>query len=244
MALSNLNEIYEIKFRMSAESVPVYAQFQGTQVSRVDVPAFLAGTEGKTRFISIPRWLTDIYQFEIQPVTWVPTSHESDSRLTLSESEIDKNGFDICVPAPRSFSCIFVSAAILCCWKYTWLYKEKLQFDQRFLIILTYFQIIRLTKLYNFWVFCPEKATMVPGDHKNKNFHVFFFNDIPFFMLVKVAGAAFFGWENQNILSPDAFSSSSGRPARHSLHGRCNPSILTKVFHWPHRSRENSKPDA
>lgn len=77
-----------------------------------------------------------------------------------------------------------------------------------FSIILTYFQIISLTKLYNFWGFCPEKATMVPEEwlwpkylFKNKNSHVFV-NDIPLFLLVKVVGAAFFGWENQNILSP------------------------------------------
>lgn len=195
----------------------------------------------------MPRRLTGICQFEIQPVTQVPTSHESDSRQRLSESGTEKNGFDMCVPAPRS---LFVSAAILCCWKYTWVFKEKLQFDPLFLNILTYFQIISLTKLYNFWVFCPEKVIMLPGEwswpqypHKNKNSHVFFNNSL-LFMLVKVAAGAFFGWENQNIHSPDAFPNSSGRPARRSLHGGCNPSILTWVFHWPHSSREDSRLDA
>lgn len=63
-----------------------------------------------------------------------------------------------------------------------------------------------------------------------------FFYYIPVFRLVKVAGAAFFGWENQNILSLDAFPSSSGRPARCSLHGDVIP------LSWPGSSTDRTDP--
>lgn len=76
MVLKGLNVIYEIRFRISGESVPVQAEFRGTEVWR-ELPCrrywLRTGTRGNTSQNSDPRWLTDIYKSEIQPVTLVPT---------------------------------------------------------------------------------------------------------------------------------------------------------------------------